>query len=122
LEVKQGEVAWNHAIRKLVTTPNHFSHDGEAWVAKRLMKMSINHTSKLVSSIYVHICCFNLVVYHWQENELRHPPTASKLNGDVRKEKLGAWKPTPTHSRCLQCSLSMNMVVDINFPSSTWFL
>jgi hypothetical protein len=29
------------------------------------VKMSINFTSKLVSSIHIHICCFNPVVCHW---------------------------------------------------------
>jgi hypothetical protein len=64
-KAKQGEVAQNCAICKLVTTPNHFGHGGEARVAQRLVKMSINFTSKLVSSIHIHICCFNPVVCHW---------------------------------------------------------
>jgi hypothetical protein len=76
LEAKQGEASQNCAIHKLVTTPSHYGHSGEVGVTQRLVKMSINPTSKLVSSIHIHLCCLNLVVCHWHDNELRCSPTA----------------------------------------------
>jgi len=36
-EAKQGEVAWNHAMRTLVNTLRHFSHGWEMGVAQRLV-------------------------------------------------------------------------------------
>ncbi len=37
LEAKQGEIAWNHAVRTLVNTPRHFGHGGEVGATQLLL-------------------------------------------------------------------------------------